>query len=61
VLVLSRKAGESLVFPSLDIEVTVVEILGERVRIGVRADPGVRVLRDELIDRLDEEQTDACS
>ncbi len=60
-LVLSRKAGESLVFPSLDIEVTVVEILGERVRIGVRADPGVRVLRDELIDRLDEEQTDACS
>lgn len=59
-LVLSRKQGESLVFPAFDIEVTVVEIRGDKVRIGISADPDVQVLRDELLDRWpDKEGEDA--
>ncbi len=59
-LVLSRKAGESLVFPALDIEVTVIEIRGDKVRIGITADSKHRVYRDELLDRIElEGATDA--
>lgn len=52
-LVLSRKPGESLVFPALSIEVTVIEIRGDKVRLGITADNTVRVYRDELLERMD--------
>lgn len=54
-LVLSRKAGESLVFPALDIEVTVLEIERDRVRIGISGDTTHRVFRDELWERMPQE------
>lgn len=52
-LVLSRKVGESLTLPDLGIEIHVVSIAEGRVRIGVRAPACVRVVRQELQDRLD--------
>jgi carbon storage regulator len=52
-LVLSRKEGESLVFPALEIEITVVEIRGDKVRIGITADREKQVYRNELLERLD--------
>lgn len=58
-LVLSRKRDEALVFPSLGIEVRVLEIRWDRVRIGIDAPANVRVLRDELLDDDVTEETDA--
>jgi carbon storage regulator len=50
-LVLSRKPGEKIVLGS-DVTVTVVEIKGNQVRIGIEAPSEVRILRAELIDAL---------
>jgi carbon storage regulator CsrA len=52
VLVLSRKPGESLVFPDLGISVFVCETRGDRVRLGIVAPDGVLVLRDEVLQRI---------
>ncbi len=46
-LVLSRKRGERLMIGN-EIEVKVLEIRGNVVRLGVEAPRGVRVLRAEL-------------
>lgn len=50
VLILSRKAGESLFMPELGIEIKVIEIRPYVVRIGVAAPKDVAVLRDDAID-----------
>jgi carbon storage regulator CsrA len=47
-LVLSRKAGEKLVIGQ-DVTVTVLEIVGNRVRIGINAPESVQILRGELV------------
>jgi len=49
-LVLSRKTDESFVIGG-NIVVTIVEVKGKRVRLGVAAPPAVRVLRQELMER----------
>ncbi len=49
-LVLTRKAGESLVIGDV-IVVTVTEIDAGRVRIGVEAPKSVPIIRSELIER----------
>jgi carbon storage regulator len=46
-LVLSRKPGEKVVIGD-GITVTVLEVVGGRVRIGVKAPDDVRILRGEL-------------
>ena len=46
-LVLSRKKNEKLNIGN-DIVITVVAILGDRVRIGINAPPTVTVVRSEL-------------
>jgi carbon storage regulator CsrA len=52
-LVLGRKLDESIVFEGLGIEVVVTAIQRGRVRLGVIAPPGVKVLRHELLERMD--------
>ncbi len=47
-LVLSRKANETIVLDNA-IEVTVLEILGERVKIGINAPRDVPIVRQELL------------
>ncbi len=51
-LVLSRKRNESLVLYTSDgeVRVTLCDIRGSQVRLGVTAPPTVRVLRQELVD-----------
>ena len=51
-LVLTRRAGESLVFPELGITVFVAETRPDRVRLGVIAPPSVRVFRDEILQQM---------
>ena len=53
-LVLSRKIDEVILIG--DIRVTVVAILGDKVRIGIDAPPDVPVDREEVRKRKDEEQ-----
>lgn len=47
-LVLSRKENQRIVFPNLGIEVEVLRIAGNVVRLGVEAPPQVRVMRSEI-------------
>ena len=49
-LILSRKAGESLFMPDLGIEVRVLEIRPYSVRLGIHAPKSVAVLRDDAKD-----------
>jgi carbon storage regulator len=48
-LILSRKEGESVKVAD-DIEITVISVSGNRVRIGINAPRNVRILRAELDD-----------
>jgi carbon storage regulator len=48
-LVLTRKAGEGIVLNS-EIVLTVIEVRGRRVRLGIQAPDDVVVLRRELAD-----------
>lgn len=50
-LVLTRKAGEVICIGG-NIEVAVLEIRGERVRVGLTAPPDVRIRRHELPERV---------
>ena len=47
-LVLTRTEGQTLLI-SDDIQVTVLEVRGNQVRIGIEAPREVRVLREELV------------
>lgn len=51
-LVLSRKPGEEIVIGN-DIRVTVVEVKGGRVKIGIQAPNDVTIFRSELRDWID--------
>jgi carbon storage regulator len=52
-LVLSRKQNERIVIGE-SVVVTVVRISGDKVRIAIEAPAELRVVRDEIADRLDE-------
>ena len=58
-LVLSRKPGEKLVIAN-NITVTILEVTGNRVKIGVAAPDNVRVLRGELAWWQDEQPAGAA-
>jgi carbon storage regulator len=46
-LVLSRKPGEKLIINN-NITITILEVIGNRIKLGVEAPDNVRVLRGEL-------------
>ncbi|MEI6325974.1 MAG: carbon storage regulator [Gemmataceae bacterium] len=48
-LVLSRKVGERILIGD-DVVVTVVEVLGNRVRLGIEAPRSKKVMRSEIAD-----------
>lgn len=51
-LVLSRKMGEKILMPAQGIVVTVLEVRGDKVRVGITAPPDVIVYRDEVWSRM---------
>jgi carbon storage regulator len=53
-LVLTRKVGQSIVIGD-EIEVVVLEVRGEQVRVGIRAPKTVAVHRKEIYDQIQEE------
>ena len=58
-LVLSRKSGERIHIGN-DITVTVVEITGRLVRLGVEAPGHVNIMRAELIEQVERENISAA-
>jgi carbon storage regulator len=53
-LVLTRKSDESINLGD-DITITVVEIKGNSVRLGIKAPDKIRIFRKELYDRIKKE------
>lgn len=51
-LVLTRKTGQSIVIDG-GIEITVLEVRGEQVRLGIAAPREIRVNRKELLAQMD--------
>jgi carbon storage regulator len=53
-LVLTRKSNQSIMIGD-DIELTVLRIIGEKVRIGIQAPRDVPILRTELYEAIQSE------
>lgn len=53
-LVLTRKPEQSIMIGA-DIEITILEVRGEQVRVGIRAPREVTVHRKEVFDQIREE------
>lgn len=59
-LVLTRKIGEGIVIGD-DVKVTIVELKGGSVRIGIDAPRDRKIYRQEVFDRIVEENRDAAN
>ncbi len=57
-LVLTRRAGEGIVIGD-DIKITVVEIKGGGIRIGIDAPQDMKIYRQEVYDRICQENKEA--
>lgn len=58
-LVLTRKSGEAFVIADANIVITILELHGNRVRIGVEAPPERMVYRQEVWERIRMQGKDA--
>jgi carbon storage regulator len=59
-LVLSRKVGESIVIGD-DVTVTILEVRGDVVRVGIDAPRSVAVHRAELLEQLEVSNRESAS
>jgi carbon storage regulator len=59
-LVLARKVGQSIVI-SDNIELLVIEVRGDQVRLGIDAPKSIPVYRKELLDQIKAENIRAAS
>ena len=50
-LVLTRREGESLMIGD-QIEISIIEVQGDKIRIGVTAPREIRILRKELLEEV---------
>lgn len=57
-LILSRRAGEALIIgdETRKVTVTILEVKGKQVRIGIEAPSDVKVHREEIYDRIRENE-----
>ena len=58
-LVLTRKAGESIVIGS-EIRITVLDLQGRQIRLGIEAPSDISVHRGEVYERIREENEKAA-
>ena len=58
-LILTRKIGEGIILGD-DIRIAVLEIRGKQIRIGIEAPSHVVVLREEIYQRVQEENLQAA-
>lgn len=58
-LALARKVNQSIVLGN-DIEITLLEIKGDQVKIGINAPKSVPIYRKEIYDQIQEENRNAA-
>ncbi|MGB9586989.1 MAG: carbon storage regulator CsrA [Armatimonadota bacterium] len=58
-LILARKVGQSIVIAG-EIEVTIVEVRGDQVRLGINAPRSIAVHRKELLQQVAMENMEAA-
>lgn len=51
-LVLTRKCGEKIVIPQQQITITVLEVRGDQVRLGIQAPNDISIHRQEVWQRI---------
>lgn len=59
-LALSRKENESIIIGN-DIEITILEVKGEQVKIGINAPKSVPVYREEVYAQIKEANKEAAA
>lgn len=59
-LALSRKVNESIIIGN-DIQITILEIKGEQIKIGITAPKSVPVYREEVYEQIKEANKEAVS
>ena len=59
-LVLTRKVGESIVIGA-DVRVTVLEMQGRQIRLGIEAPSDIPVHRGEVYERIKDENQEAAT
>lgn len=59
-LALTRKIGESIVINN-DIEITVLEVKGDQVKLGIDAPKSIPVFRKEIYIQIQEENKEAAN
>lgn len=59
-LALTRKVGESIVIDN-NIEITVLEVKGEQVKLGISAPKEIAIFRKEIYVQIEEENKAAAS
>jgi len=57
VLILTRNIGQSIFINEKEIQVTVLGVKGNQVKIGVEAPKSMAVHREEIHDRIQQEKT----
>ena len=58
-LALSRKLGESIIIDN-DIEITILEVKGDQVKIGISAPKSVSIYRKEIYLQIQESNQEAA-
>jgi len=56
-LVLQRKAGDGIIINN-DIEISIIEVSKDKVKIGIKAPKDVKILRKEIV-QIKEQNTEA--
>ncbi len=59
-LVLTRKKGQSLMIGQ-DVEIAVIEIQGDQVRLGINAPKTISIHRKEVFDEIKQENREATT
>ena len=57
-LALSRKVGESIIVGK-DVKISILEIKGEQIKIGIEAPKNVTIYREEIFKQIEEENKEA--
>ena len=60
-LILTRRVGETLVIGDAEIDITVLSVRGNQVRLGVNAPLNVSVHRQEIYDRIVEKRVSSIN
>lgn len=60
-LVLSRKQGEEIIIGNQLLRIVVVEIRGDKVRLGIEAPPEIPVHRREVFEKITQGSSDPAA